>query len=38
MRALAVLAAAAALAGCGSERSAVSAGGRVVGDNLTIYA
>lgn len=38
MRALAVLAAAAVLAGCGSERSAVTAGGRVVGDNLTIYA
>jgi branched-chain amino acid transport system substrate-binding protein len=38
MRALAVLAAACVLAGCGSERSAVTAGGRVVGDNLTIYA
>ena len=38
MRALAALAAAALLAGCGSERSAVTAGGRVVGDNLTIYA
>ena len=38
MRALAVLAPAAVLAGCGSERSAVTAGGRVVGDNLTIYA
>ena len=38
MRPLAVLAAAAVLAGCGSERSAVTAGGRVVGDNLTIYA
>lgn len=38
MRVLAVLAAAAALAGCGSERSAVTAGGRVVGDNLTVYA
>jgi branched-chain amino acid transport system substrate-binding protein len=37
MRALAVLAAAAVLAGCGSERSAVTAGGRVVGDNLTLY-
>ncbi len=38
MRFLAALAAAAVLAGCGSERSAVTAGGRVVGDNLTIYA
>jgi branched-chain amino acid transport system substrate-binding protein len=38
MRRLAVLAAAAALVGCGSERSAVTAGGRVVGDNLTVYA
>jgi hypothetical protein len=38
MRALAVLAAACVLAGCGSERSTVTAGGRVVGDNLTIYA
>jgi branched-chain amino acid transport system substrate-binding protein len=38
MRALAVLAAAAALAGCGSERGAITAGGRVVGDNLTVYA
>ena len=38
MRVLAALAAAVALAGCGSERSAVTAGGRVVGDNLTIYA
>lgn len=37
MRALAVLAAAAVLAGCGSERGAITAGGRVVGDNLTIY-
>jgi branched-chain amino acid transport system substrate-binding protein len=37
MRVLAVLAAAAVLAGCGSERSAVTAGGRVVGDNLTVY-
>ena len=37
MRALAVLAAAAVLAGCGSERAAVTAGGRVVGDNLTVY-
>ena len=38
MRALAALAAAAVLAGCGSERGAITAGGRVVGDNLTIYA
>jgi ABC-type branched-subunit amino acid transport system substrate-binding protein len=38
MRRLAVLAALAALAGCGSERGAITAGGRVVGDNLTIYA
>jgi branched-chain amino acid transport system substrate-binding protein len=38
MRVLAALVAAAALAGCGSERNAVTAGGRVVGDNLTIYA
>jgi branched-chain amino acid transport system substrate-binding protein len=38
MRFLAALVAVAALAGCGSERSAVTAGGRVVGDNLTIYA
>jgi branched-chain amino acid transport system substrate-binding protein len=37
MRALVVLAAAAVLAGCGSERGAITAGGRVVGDNLTIY-
>ena len=35
MRVLAALAAAVVLAGCGSERSAVTAGGRVVGDNLT---
>jgi branched-chain amino acid transport system substrate-binding protein len=26
------------LAGCGSERGAITAGGRVVGDNLTVYA
>ena len=26
------------LVGCGSERGAVTAGGRVVGDNLTVYA
>ena len=38
MRALAALAVAVALAGCGSERGAITAGGRVVGDNLTIYA
>jgi ABC-type branched-subunit amino acid transport system substrate-binding protein len=38
MRALAVAAAALVLAGCGPERSAVTAGGRVVGDHLTIYA
>jgi ABC-type branched-subunit amino acid transport system substrate-binding protein len=38
MRPLAVLAAAALLVGCGSERSAVTAGGRVIGDTLTIYA
>jgi ABC-type branched-subunit amino acid transport system substrate-binding protein len=38
MRVLAALAVAAALAGCGSEPSAVTAGGRVVGDNLTLYA
>lgn len=37
MRPLAVLAAAAVLAGCGAERDAITAGGRVVGDNLTIY-
>ena len=37
MRLLAALAAAAVLVGCGSERSAVTAGGRVVGDNLTVY-
>jgi branched-chain amino acid transport system substrate-binding protein len=38
MRGLAALAAAAVLAGCGSERGAITAGGRVVGDNLTVYA
>jgi branched-chain amino acid transport system substrate-binding protein len=38
MRALVVLAAAALLAGCGSEPSAVTAGGRVSGDTLAIYA
>jgi len=38
MRALAALAAVAVLVGCGSERGAITAGGRVVGDNLTIYA
>jgi branched-chain amino acid transport system substrate-binding protein len=37
MRPLAVLAAVAVLAGCGSERGAITAGGRVIGDNLTIY-
>ncbi len=37
MRLLAALAAAAVLAGCGSERGAITAGGRVVGDNLTLY-
>ena len=37
MRFLAVLAAAAVLGGCGAERGAITAGGRVVGDNLTIY-
>jgi branched-chain amino acid transport system substrate-binding protein len=37
MRRLAVLAALAVLAGCGSERGAIEAGGRVVGDNLTVY-
>jgi ABC-type branched-subunit amino acid transport system substrate-binding protein len=37
MRRLAVLAAAAVLVGCGAERGAITAGGRVVGDNLTIY-
>ena len=37
MRLLAALAAAAVLAGCGSERGAITAGGRVVGDNLTVY-
>ena len=37
MRVLAALVAAAALAGCGSERGAITAGGRVGGDNLTLY-
>jgi ABC-type branched-subunit amino acid transport system substrate-binding protein len=37
MRRLALVAAAAVLAGCGAERGAITAGGRVVGDNLTIY-
>lgn len=36
-RAAAALAALALLAGCGSERSAITAGGRVVGDNVTVY-
>jgi branched-chain amino acid transport system substrate-binding protein len=35
-RPAAILLAAAALAGCG-ERSAIDAGGRVIGDNLTVY-
>jgi ABC-type branched-subunit amino acid transport system substrate-binding protein len=38
MRVLAALAAAAALAGCGSVPNSVTGGGRVVGDNLTVYA
>jgi branched-chain amino acid transport system substrate-binding protein len=38
MRVLAALAAAVALAGCGSVPNAVTGGGRVVGDNLTVYA
>jgi hypothetical protein len=37
MRRLAALAAVLALAGCGSERSSVVQGGRVIGPNLTIY-
>jgi len=37
MRRLAALAALAVLAGCGSERGAIEAGGRVVGDNVTVY-
>jgi ABC-type branched-subunit amino acid transport system substrate-binding protein len=37
MRRLAALAAVAALAGCGSDRSTIVRGGRVVGPNLTIY-
>jgi branched-chain amino acid transport system substrate-binding protein len=37
MRRLAALVALAVLAGCGSERGAIEAGGRVVGDNLTLY-
>jgi branched-chain amino acid transport system substrate-binding protein len=37
MRRLAALAALAVLAGCGSERGAITAGGRVAGENLTVY-
>jgi ABC-type branched-subunit amino acid transport system substrate-binding protein len=37
MRRLAALAAVAALVGCGSDRSTIVRGGRVVGPNLTIY-
>jgi len=37
MRRVAALVALALLAGCGSERGAIDAGGRVVGDNLTLY-
>jgi len=37
MRRCAALAALAVLAGCGSERGAIEAGGRVVGDNVTVY-
>jgi ABC-type branched-subunit amino acid transport system substrate-binding protein len=37
IRRLAALAAVAALAGCGSDRSTIERGGRVVGPNLTIY-
>jgi branched-chain amino acid transport system substrate-binding protein len=33
----AILVAAAVLAGCGSERGVIEAGGRVAGDNLTVY-
>ena len=32
-----VLAALAVLAGCGPERGAITAGGRIFGDNLTVY-
>ena len=34
---LGALAALALLAGCGSERAAITAGGRVIGDNVTVY-
>ena len=37
MRRLVALAALVVLAGCGSERGAIKAGGRVVGDNVTLY-
>ena len=37
MRRLAVLAALVVLAGCGSERGTITGGGRVIGDNLTLY-
>ena len=37
IRRLAALAAVAALVGCGSDRSTIERGGRVVGPNLTIY-
>ncbi len=36
-RAAAALVALALLAGCGYERSAITSGGRVLGDNLTVY-
>jgi hypothetical protein len=36
-RAVAALVALALLAGCGYERSAITSGGRVLGDNLTVY-
>jgi branched-chain amino acid transport system substrate-binding protein len=37
MRRVAVLGVLAVLAGCGAERGTITAGGRVIGDNLTIY-
>jgi ABC-type branched-subunit amino acid transport system substrate-binding protein len=37
IRRLAALAAVAALVGCGSDRSTIERGGRIVGPNLTIY-
>ena len=37
IRRLAALAAVAALVGCGSDRSTIERGGRIVGSNLTIY-